>query len=404
MPSCTSRKHHCRGWRPVCFDFPFPHLAPTSQPHITLRVPVSLAHLWASSSLHFFVKTLSALTLSYISHLTAATNHTSPYFSTPLPLPAQLSVAMTSPQLPTKKGSPGNGRNKWVHEQRVCLDILFHHPQTPSPSERERAFNEIFKDHLAACRVPGGRLAAKVLDCQYKESDYTHKSTWAKTWGPVCAVPKQDTVLREQLVRRIDQLLMGGDTTQVSAGPATPPITPPQRSGNTTSSASTSTGKRPAVKPMRFRETQLATPGPSTRKRSATIPDDPFVVDEDEEDVTYEPVPKRARSIHSPTVVLPATYPQTIVTTPNSSASKSSASKSSASKSVVRSPKTKHRNGGRPGATHPFPRPNGSTLMLFEQEWVEAQQDLQVIGEAAAHPETGPSLVFRYWDDKSHGQ
>jgi hypothetical protein len=41
--------------------------------------------------------------------------------------------------------------------------------------------------------------------------------------------------------------------------------------------------------------------------------------------------------------------------------------------------------------------------MLFEHEWIEAQQDLQIISEAAAHPKTGPSLVFRYWDDKSHG-
>jgi hypothetical protein len=295
------------------------------------------------------------------------------------------------PQLPAKRGSPGKGRNKWTYEQRVCLDILWHHPQSPSSSTRAQAFNAIFKDHLAACGVPGG-LAYKVLVCQYKESDYKQKSTWAKTWGQVCAVPKRDSVLREQLSRRIERILIGGGATQASAGPATPPITPPQRNETMHHSSGTSAGKRPAVKPVRYRDDRPATPGPSTRKRPATVPEVPLVFDEDEEDESYEPRPKRAKRVHSPIVELPATPPQTIVTTPKTNLSKSG-----------KSPKTKYRTGGRPGATHPFPRPNGSTLMLFEKEWLEAQKDLQIVSEAAAHPKTGPSLVFRYWDDKSHG-
>jgi len=174
---------------------------------------------------------------------------------------------------PTKRGSPGKGRNKWTHEQRVCLDILCNHPRGPSSSERARVFNAIFKDHQVACGVPGG-LAGRVLDCQYKESDYTHKSTWAKTWGPVCAVPKQDTVLREQLLRRIDQVLMGGDVTQVSAGPATPPMTPVERSETAQSSKiNVNTMKRLPTISMRYREEAHATPGPSTARYFSGYPD-----------------------------------------------------------------------------------------------------------------------------------
>jgi hypothetical protein len=289
------------------------------------------------------------------------------------------------PQLPTKKGK---GRNLWTHDQRVCLDVLWHLPNGPSPSERARAFNVIFRDHQLACGVLNG-LTYKTLLIQYYESTKRENSTWKKTWGPICAVPKQDTVLREQLRRRVEQILLDDNTIQVSAGPTTPPATPPERSDTIHCSSGSN-----AAKPQRYREHQLATPGPSTRKRPATTSDNPLVFDENEEDEDYEPEPKRARRTHSPTVVLPPMPQQrTTVATPRTNVSES-----------VKSPKTKHRTGGRPGATYPFPRPNASTLMLYEKEWLEAQQDLQIIDESAAHPKTGPSLVFRYWDSKSHGQ
>jgi hypothetical protein len=292
------------------------------------------------------------------------------------------------PQLPTaKRGSPGKGRNIWTHEQRVCLDVLWHLPNSPPPSERARTFNVAFKDHQVACGVQDG-LSYRTLDSQYREREHHHKTSWKTTWERVCAVPKQDTVLREELRGRIEQILIDGGATQVSTGPATPPATPPERSDTIHCSSGGNTAK-----PQRYREHQLATPGPSTRKRPATTSDIPPVLDENEEDEDYEPEPKRARRIHSPTVVIPLPPQQRTVTTPKTNVSKS-----------AKSPKTKYRTGGRPGATHPFPRPHASTLMLYEEEFIEAQQDLQIIDESAAHPKTGPSLVFRYWDSKSHGQ
>jgi hypothetical protein len=298
------------------------------------------------------------------------------------------------PQLPAKRGSPGKGRNKWTYEQRVCLDILWHHPQSPSSSKRAQAFNAIFKDHLVACGVPGG-LEYKVLVCQYKESDYKQKSTWAKTWGQVCAVPKQDTVLREQLSRRIEQILIGGGATQASAGPATPPITPPQRNEATHHSSGTSAGKRSAVRPVCYRDDRPATPGPSTRKRPATAPEMPLVFDEDDQDEDYEPGPKRAKRTHSPIVELPATALHgTELMRPIASVSKSG-----------KSPKKPRVAGrGRPGANIELTRFNRTKLWLFPHEWAQTQEPLQIVSESAAHPKTGPALVFRYWDHKSHGR
>jgi hypothetical protein len=260
---------------------------------------------------------------------------------------------------PTKRGSPGKGQNKWTHEQRVCLDILFHHPDSPSSNERARAFNAIFKDHQAACGVIGG-LAYKVLAIQYKESDYKHKSTWAKTWGPVRAVPRQDTDLRERLRDMIDQVLMSGDTIQVSAGPATPPTTPPGRSETTMASSGDDTGSRPVALPQRYRGR-----------------------------------PKRARNARSPVVELPAKPPESVALIRlHASASKKSAKSPQKSRVVGR---------GRPGADRPFLRPDGVTIMLKPKEYLETQQPLNIVSEEAAHPKTGPALVFRYWDEQSHG-
>jgi hypothetical protein len=314
----------------------------------------------------------------------AFSNHSRPHFCSTSDLLSDTSLQFA---MPTKKGSPGKGRNVWNHEQRVCLDILWHLPNGPSPNERARAFNVIFRDHQLACGVLDG-LTYKTLSIQYYESTKRGNSTWKRIWGPICAIPKQDTVLRDQLGRKIEQVLMSSNTSQVPTGPTTPPATPPERSDTIHCSSGGNAGK-----PQRYREHQLATPGPSTRKRPATTSDIPLVFDENEEDEDYEPEPKRARRNLSPTVVLPPMPQQRTVATPRTNVSKSG-----------KSPKTKHRTGGRPGAIYPFPRPNGSTLMLYEKEFIEAQQDLQIIDESAAHPKTGPSLVFRYWDNKSHGQ
>ena len=296
----------------------------------------------------------------------------------------------------TRKSSPRKGKNKWTYEQRVALDILWTHPGNLPLGERTRIFNAVFSDYLATCGVHDG-LASTALDSQYREREYTHKSSWASVWERVCATPKLDTVLREQLGRRIDQVLMGSDTIQVSGGPATPPITPPQRSESTRSSsgASARAGKRPSVIPTRFRDDQLVTPGPSTRKRPAAMSEVPLVFDDDEEDEDFEPGPKRARKPNSPVVELPATPPESVALIRlHASASKKSGKSPQKSRVVGR---------GRPGADRPFLRPDGVTIMLKPKEYLETQQPLNIVSEEAAHPKTGPALVFRYWDEQSHG-
>ena len=102
----------------------------------------------------------------------------------------------------TRKGSPRTGKNKWTYEQRVTLDILWTHPGNLPLSERTRVFNAVFKDYLATCGVSNG-LAPSALDSQYREREYTHKTSWTSVWQRVCHVPALDTVLRGQLGRRI---------------------------------------------------------------------------------------------------------------------------------------------------------------------------------------------------------
>jgi hypothetical protein len=295
---------------------------------------------------------------------------------------------------PVKRGSPGKGRNRWTYEQRVALDVLWQHPDDLTPSKRAQCFNAIFKDHQAACGAHGG-LAYSVLSCQYLGSTYKHKSTWAKNWGDVCAVPKLDAGLREQLRRKIDRVLVGGDAAQVSAGAATPPATPPERTEVTTSSSSGShAGKRRAAILQRYREGQLITPGPSTRKRPASTPALTLVLDEDEDEEDFEPGPKRKRNARSPVVELPATPPQSIA----------SVRLNTSGTTGGKSPKKSRVPGrGRPGANYECIRFDGTKLWLFYYEWLETQEPLIRPSEEAAHPKAGPALVFRYWSDKSHG-
>lgn len=322
---------------------------------------------------------------------TARTEPSVSYLITHSSLPSTL--RRPNAHLTTKdpqRGSPGNGRNIWNYEQRVCLDILWNLPNTPSPNERARAFNTIFKDHQLACGVPNG-LTSNTLHSQYGERKKTNNSSWASNWGRVCAIPKLDDVLRAELRHRIDQVMIDDNTIQVSTGPATPPVTPPERSEVTrfSSGASSSARKRPSVVPTRFRGDQLVTPGPSTRKRPATSLPTPNVFDDNEEDEYFEPGPKRARKAQSPVVELPATPLESItLVRPSANVSKKSGKSS-------KKP--------RPGAVCPFVRPDGWLIMLKPEEYSQTQQPLNIVSEEVTHPNTGPTLVFRYWDDKSHG-
>lgn len=295
----------------------------------------------------------------------------------------------TSPPKTPKRGSPGNGRNSWTHEQRVTLDILWSHPRKPSGSERGRVFNSIFKDHLVSCGIPDG-LRSNTLDSQYGERKKSKKSSWASEWGRVCAVPKLDDVLRAELRVKIDRVLMDGNIVQV-AGPSTPPTTPPGRSKTQHFSSRVTAEKRRVNASQRYRSDQLVTPGPSTRKRLATGPPTPIVFDDNEEDEDFEPGPKRARKTRSPVVEIPATQQTTALVRSNANVPKKSG----------KSPRVLGR--GRPGANYEYIRFDGTTIWLFYHEWLETQQPLNTVSERAAHPQTGPALVFRYWDGKSHG-
>jgi hypothetical protein len=288
--------------------------------------------------------------------------------------------------------------NKWTYEQRLCLDELWNtRTARLSLKDRARVFNTIFQDHLAACGVTDG-LNSDSISAQYTMRLYTDRSSWKTSWERVCALPKLDLDLRLELQRRIDDVLQRGETIQVQR-PATPPETPrrTERVRRVTQNPYDSYDVQGPVTPVRqrfangtasSRSNVYATPGPNTRKRPAAttarllleIEDDELAIDEEE----YVPQAKRVRR-SSPTVVIPPLSPES---------------------AMVRTPKTpqsRYKSGGREGATIPYERFFGSTIMLKPHEYHETQQPLRPINEHIAHPKTMPALLFRYWDEKSHG-
>jgi hypothetical protein len=299
---------------------------------------------------------------------------------------------------------PTTGRNRWTHEQRVCLHMLWNHEQKPSLSERTRTFNHIFKDHLEACYVPGSRLEPSTLNCQYAERTYRHKATWRATWENVCFPPgtDEDRALRARLAAEIAKVLRRGESVEaaidVSNMPDTPPETPRRtdRVRKVTQNPYDSYADPDPTTPVRqYRPSArdnvtaapYATPGPSTRKRPATAPSR-FIVEGDldelnDDDVEHTLGAKRPRRISPDVVIQPSSE---IVLT----------------NTIITPIKSRYRSGPRKGATRLLHRFDGAPIWLTPAEYAEAMLPLVNVTEEAAHPNP-PALLFRFWHAKSHG-
>jgi hypothetical protein len=284
------------------------------------------------------------------------------------------------------------------------LDLLFTHKDNPSPSERARAFNHIYRDHLEACRVPGSLLAANTLNCQYAERLLRYKNTWKATWGNVFQPPEtdEDRALRARLAAQIDAVLGRGASVEapidVNDTPDTPPETPrrTERARKVTQNPYEWYADPEPATPVRQQRSSAhdnitvapyATPGPSTRKRPAAIPSE-FIVDgdidelNDDNDGEYTQGSKKTRRISPDVVINPSAE---IVLT----------------NTIVTPTRSRYRSGPREGATMLLHRFDGAPIWLTPAEYAEAMLPLVNVTEEAAHPNP-PALLFRSWHAKSH--
>ena len=270
--------------------------------------------------------------------------------------------------------------NSWTLEQRLCLDVLWTYRSHLSYAERARVFNHIFKSHLLSCGLEAG-LTPSAISCQYSERHYTDRSSWKGTWARVCSKsPDPEIVdMREQLKCRIDAVLQDTDTIEVATPPSHPAPTTPRRRAQSTREGSSE-------------RNPYATPGLNIKKRTFTAVT--ARQDDSDTDIEYLPSPKRAKQ-RSPAVIVPPTpktpTPRIATQTPSTAITPRSAGKA-----------TKYRSGGRKGATILYHRPYGAPIWLTPAEYAETQLPLKDVSEEAAHP-TPPALLYRYWDDGSHG-
>jgi hypothetical protein len=334
--------------------------------------------------------------------------------------------------------TPSKARNRWTYEQRVCLHLLWTHDRRPSVSERTRAFNHIFEEHLAACGVPAPGLKPGTISAQYGELAYTtDKSTWKNTWGNVRDAPDtdEDRALRARLAAQIDAVLQQGagrdvvvldintppetpgrtervrtatqspyvayaiddpafgETINVAASPETPRRT--ERARKPTQNPYTPYTADDPTTPFRSQGASIhpwagfepyATPGPSTRKRPATATAQPSVDGDSGDELNADEYIPRAKRImrSSPTVQIPPSPETALIRTHKSSS------------------KSLYRTGGREGANMLWTNPNGRGVMLKPKEHEEARQPMKNVTEEKAHPQP-PALLFRYWHGKSHG-
>lgn len=290
--------------------------------------------------------------------------------------------------------------NPWTFEQRLCLDVLWSPPfANLSLKGRAKAHNAIFKDDFAANGASHGRTTT-AISAQYAERMYTHRSSWKATWERVCAVPKLDLELREELKRKANDVLQLGEGDQVDEKrAATPPETPrrTERVRKITQNpydtyadleSITLVHQQQVLGQAHAASNPYATPGPSTRKRPIAAASS-FLVEEDEddhdellfEDAEYVPKARKARRL-SPQVFLSPPPEDVVAQVPRTPTNKS--------------PKR------REGANMLFTQPSGRTLMLKPKEHEQASRPLQDVTEEAAHPHP-PGLLFRYWHSESHG-
>lgn len=290
-------------------------------------------------------------------------------------------------------------RNRWDYEQRVCLHLLWTHEDHLSLQERARAFNSIFREHLAAYGIPPPGLEPGTIEAQYRMLSQTTKPTWKPTWGNVRDAPDTDEerALRARLTAQIAEVLQEDDTIDVTVVGATTPPETPRRIERVRTAAQNPytayTGEDPItpVRPQRHSNAQTqapansyATPGPSTRKRPATTPSR-LLIEEDSDDLLSDgeesfPPPKRARA-SSPTVMVQPLPLDILLQTP-------------------RTPGKVSRK--RVGANMPFFNPSGRSIMLKPKEYEEASRPLMDVSEQAAHPHH-PAMLLRFWHSKSHG-
>jgi hypothetical protein len=295
---------------------------------------------------------------------------------------------------------PSRPTSPWTFEQRLCLDVLWSPPFTNlSLKDRARAHNAVFQDDLTANGAPYGRTTA-AISAQYVERTYTHRASWKVTWERVCAVPKLDLQLREELKRKINDVLQLGESDLVdeegNATPPPPPETPrrTERVRQVTQNPYDTYADLDPITPVQQQQVRgqayltsnaYATPGPSTRKRPVVATSSFLVEDDDDEllheDAEYAPKAKKARRL-SPQVFL-SPPPENIVA------------------QVPRTPTTKSPK-RREGANMLFTQPSGRELMLKPKEYEQASRPLRDVTEEAAHP-FRPGMLFRYWHNKSHG-
>lgn len=289
----------------------------------------------------------------------------------------------------------------WTFEQRLCLDVLWTAPFTNlTLKDRAKAHNAIFNDDFTANSTSHARTTT-AISAQYAERLYHHKLSWKVTWERVCAVPKLDLELREELKRKVNDVLQLGESDPVdeegNAMPLPPPPETPRRTERVRKvmqnpcdlyadlEPSTPVPQRQLHSQAHAAMNAYATPGPSTRKRPTAAASSFSVEDDDDEllyeDAEYVPKAKKVRRV-SPRVFL-SPPPEYIVTqvpcTP-----------------TTKSPKR------REGANMLFTQPSGRKLMLKPKEYEQASRPLQDVTEEAAHPYR-PGLLFRYWHNKSHG-
>lgn len=301
-----------------------------------------------------------------------------------------------------QRGTPGNGKNIWTYQQRLCLDVLNNsQPRKLARSERAIAFNSIFDDNLTACGVSGG-LTANALNAQYAERLQTSRSSWKSSWERVCAVPKVDTVLRQELQTKIIDVLEheSADAFQVRAAAVVTTPTTPRRTDRvrveTQIPYDLVTFGRPRTPNWNNSQLQYAqasptqnlyaTPASSARKRLAEVMSRQYADSESDRENEYVPRAKRPRH-SSPVVVIPPSAMQVATYKPPQTPSK-----------------TPKRRPGEPreGATMPFLQPSGRALMLKPKEHEQASRPLKDVTEEAAHPHP-PAMLFRFWHNKSHG-
>jgi hypothetical protein len=339
--------------------------------------------------------------------------------------------------------TPSKARNRWTYEQRVCLHLLWTHDRRPSVSERTRAFNHIFEEHLAACGVPAPGLKSGTISAQYGELAYTtDKPTWKHTWGNVRDTPDtdEDRALRAKLAAQIDAVLQQGagrdvvvldintppetprrigrvrtatqspyvayavddpafgDTIDVAIDAAIPPETPrrTERARKPTQNPYTPYTVEESTTPVRSQGVRAqvsanfepyATPGPSTRKRPAAVASDLLIDGDSGDELNADEYIPRAKRVmrSSPTVQIPPSPLETTLI-----------------RTISTPAQPRNRSGRRERATVLFHRLAGKPIMLTPDEYAEAMEDLVDVTEEQAHPDP-PAFLTRVWDENSHG-